>query len=91
MMARVDLAASLGEWCDPVERATAVLAALGKLAGAWDEPGPPATRWAGLEAGLLDSRTEFAKAVWDAVGETGARDRGRAPGIPRSCASPAEP
>ena len=91
MMARVDLAALLGEWCDPVERATGVLAALGKLAGAWDDPGPPATRWAALEAGLLDSQTEFAKAVWGAVGETGARDRGRAPRIPRSCASPAEP
>lgn len=90
-MARADLAASLGEWCDSVERATSVLVALGKLAGAWDDGRAPGTAWAALEAGLLDSRTAFAKAVWDAVDETGARGRGYAPRIPRSCPSPAEP
>lgn len=90
-MARVELAGSLGEWCDAVERATGVLAALGELAAAWDDRGASQTAWSALEAGLLNSRAAFAGAVWDAVGATGAPGRGGARRLPPSCASPAEP
>jgi hypothetical protein len=88
-MARVELAASLGESCDAIERSTDVLAGLGELAAAWDDRGGRPQE--PLQAGLQRSRAAFARAVWDAVGETGASGRRGTPRMPQSCASPAEP
>jgi hypothetical protein len=61
-MARVELAAVLGERCDAIERATDVLAALADQAGR-------------QQATFQDSRAAFARAVWDAVDVAGASAR----------------
>lgn len=67
-MARVELAAALGESCAAVGRATDVLAALA------DQDGRQ-------RAAFQDSRAAFARAVWDALGMAGASTR-QSPGPP---------
>jgi hypothetical protein len=84
-MARVELAAALGETCDAVERTTGVLAALARLAA--DRLDGDGRHGAAFEA----SRAAFARAVWDAVGETGASGRQGTRRMPPSCASTAGP
>jgi len=68
-MARVELAAALGETCDAVERTTGVLAALGDLAA--DRMDRDGRHGAAFQA----SRAAFARAVWDAVGTSGVSPR----------------
>ena len=69
-MGRVELAALLGESCDVIDRSTDVLAVLGEVAAEDDGGGR-------RQAAIHESRAAFARAVWDAVGNTAASGRRR--------------